>query len=150
MNGPGVPNVGPVDDRDELRRVFLADQSAAAHEHAAALFAELAGPRGVDYSGAPSGWLLRLVRRARRHRCAHWPCEGAELCFVAAHVGQLECRACSVRTGKALVGSLDEARCDVCREAAELEPFAFHAGTTLLVTGRCCAGCRPTVYGGPR
>lgn len=142
-----MPNVGPVDDRDELRRVFLDDQSAAAHEHAAALFAELAGPRGVDYSQRPSAWVLRLVRRARRNRCAHWPQEGSQLCFIAAHLGDMECRACSVRTARALAGSLDEVRCDLCRERAELEPFAFHAGTTLLVTGRCCAGCRAMVYG---
>jgi hypothetical protein len=134
-------------DLDALRRVFLNDQAAAAHEHAVALFAGMAGTRGTDYSRTPSAWLLRLVRRARRNRCAHWPREGADLCFVAAHLGQLECRACSVRTGRALAGSLDAARCDVCRERAELEPFAFHAGATLLVTGRCCAGCRPTVYG---
>jgi hypothetical protein len=49
--------------------------------------------------------------------------------------------------GKALAGSLDASRCDLCGELAELEPFAFHAGATLLVAGRCCAGCRPTVYG---
>lgn len=70
------------------------------------------------------------------------------MCFVAAHHGQMECRPCSVRTSRALAGSLDAARCDLCRERAELEPFAFHAGTTLLVTGRCCADCRATVYGG--
>lgn len=134
-------------DLDALRRVFLDDQAAAAHEEAAALFAGMAGARGVDYSRSPSAWLLRLVRRARRNRCAHWPQEGVELCFVAAHLGHLECRACSVRTGQALAGSLDGARCDLCREAAELELFAFHAGTTLLVTGRHCGGCRPTVYG---
>lgn len=134
-------------DLDALRRVFLADQARAAQEDAARLFAEMAGARGVDYDRAPSAWVLRLVRRSCRNRCAHWPQEGVELCFVAAHLGHLECRACSVRTGQALAGSLDGARCDVCREVADLELFAFHAGTTLLVTGRCCAGCRPTVYG---
>lgn len=136
-------------DLDALRRVFLEDQAAAAREHAMTLFAEMAGPRGTDYSGAPSGWLLRLVRRARRSRCVHRPLEGTELCFVAAHAGRLECRACSVRTARGLAGSLDEPRCDLCREVRLLEPFAFHAGATLLVTGRCCADCRSTVYGGP-
>lgn len=133
-------------DLDALRRVHLADQSAAAHEHAAALFARMAGARGVDYTQTPSPWVLRLVRRARRNRCAHWPIEGSQLVFVAAHLGQLECRACSVRTGRALAGSLDAVRCDVCRGDVELERFAFQVGT-LLSTGRCCAGCRVTVYG---
>jgi hypothetical protein len=41
-------------DLDDLRRVFLDDQAAAAREHAAALFAEMAGDRGVDYSRTPS------------------------------------------------------------------------------------------------
>jgi hypothetical protein len=134
-------------DLDALRAVFLGDQAAAARDHAAALFAELAGDRGTDYSRTPSAWLLRLVRRARRNRCAHWPQEGADVCFVAAHMGRLECRGCSVRTGRALAGSLDADRCDVCRERVELESFAFHAGATLLVTGRHCGGCRATVYG---
>ncbi|WP_138757673.1 hypothetical protein [Modestobacter altitudinis] len=53
------------------RRVFLDDQPTAAHEHAAALFEELAGARGVNYTRAPSGRLLRLVGRARRTPCAH-------------------------------------------------------------------------------
>jgi hypothetical protein len=134
-------------DLDQLRQVFLADQAAAAHEEAAELFARMAGGRGVDYSHSPSPWVLRLVRQARRNRCPHWPREdGTAVVFVAAHVGRLECRACSVRTAKALAGSLDEGRCDLCREQAELEVFAFHVGT-LLITGRCCAGCRATVYG---
>jgi hypothetical protein len=88
------------------------------------------------------------VRQARRIRCSHWPREGAEVVFLPAHVGQLQCRRCAARTEKALAGSPDEVRCDLCREVAELERFAFHAGGTLLVTGRCCAGCRATVYGG--
>ena len=134
-------------DLDELRRTFLDDQRAAAAEEAALLFTRMAGARGVDYSRRPSGWVLRLLRRTRRNRCVHWPREDAgAVVFVAAHLGQLQCRACSVRIGKAMAGSLDEGRCDVCRELAELEQFAFHVGT-LLVTGRCCAGCRPTVYG---
>jgi len=134
-------------DLDALRRVHLADQAAGALEHACELFAGLAGDRGVIYRpGHPSPWVLRLVRRARRMRCTHWPQGEAAVVFVAAHTGRLECRACSVRTARALAGSLDEARCDVCREVADLERFAFQLGT-LLVTGRCCAGCRPTVYG---
>lgn len=134
-------------DLDELRRVFLADQAAGAHEEALELFARMAGARGVDYSRAPSPWVLRLVRRARQMRCTHWPREGSAVVFIAAHRGVMECRACSGRTARALAGSLDEGRCDVCREVAELERFAFHADGTLLVTGRCCAGCRATVYG---
>jgi hypothetical protein len=133
-------------DLDFLRRVFVADQADAAHEDAAALFAELAGARGVDYTRQPSGWLLRLVKQARRHRCPHWPTEGAAVVFVAAQTGRLECRACSVRTAKVLAGSLDEGWCDLCRADVELERFAFRVGT-LLVTGRCCAGCRAAVYG---
>lgn len=133
-------------DLDELRRIFCADQAQGAHEEAAELFAGWAGARGVDYTGQPSAWVLRLLRRARRDRCAHWPQEGAAVVFVAAHTVRLECRVCSVRTGRALAGSLDEVRCDLCRETAELERFAFQVGT-LLVTGRCCAGCRPTVFG---
>lgn len=134
-------------DLDELRRVFLADQSAGAHEEALELFARMAGGRGVDYSRAPSPWVLRLVRKARRTRCSHWPREGSAVVFVAAHVGQLQCRVCATRTEKGLAGSPDGVRCDLCREVAVLERFAFHAGGTLLVTGRCCAGCRATVYG---
>ncbi len=65
---------------------------------------------------------------------------------LAAHVGQLECRPCSVQTARALAGSLDAARCEVRRGRATLELFASVLGT-LLFTGRCCAGCRPTVYG---
>jgi hypothetical protein len=75
--------------------------------------------------------------------------------FVAAHLGRLECRACSVRTAKALAGSLDAARCDLCREVRELEPCAFHAGSTLLVTagaalgaGRRCTGRRRELRAG--
>lgn len=134
-------------DLDALRRVFLDDQAAGAHEEAAGLFARMAGVRGVDYSRAPSGWVLRLVRRARRNRCAHWPREGSELVFLPAHVGQLQCRRCAGRTAARLADSPDAVRCDLCREVAELERFAFHAGT-LLVTGSCCAGCRVTVCGG--
>ncbi|WP_142026823.1 hypothetical protein [Blastococcus colisei] len=127
--------------------MFLADQAAGAHEEACELFARMAGARGVDYSRGPSPWVLRLVRRARRMRCAHWPREGSEVVYVAAHRGRMECRACSIRTARALAGSLDEGRCDLCRRSvAELERFGFNVGT-LLVTGRCCAGCRPTVYG---
>lgn len=136
-------------DLDALRRVLLDDQAAGAHEEAAELFARMAGARGVDYSRTPSGWVLRLVRRARRNRCAHWPREGSAVVFVAAHVGQMQCRVCADRTEKRLAGSPDGVRCDLCREVAELERFAFHAGGTLLVTGRCCGGCRATVYGGP-
>ena len=132
---------------DGLRRVFLADQRAGAYEEAAEVFAGMAGPRGVDYTRKPSAWLLRLMRRARRNRRSHWPQEdGDTLVFLPAHVGQLQCRACATETAAALPGSLDGRRCDVCRETAVLEPFAFHLGT-LLVTGRCCAGCRATVYG---
>jgi hypothetical protein len=127
--------------------VHLADQAAGAHEEAAELFARMAGARGVDYSRAPSPWVLRLVRRARRNRCAHWPREGSELVFIAAHVGQMQCRRCAGGTAARLAESPDAARCDVCRAVAELERFAFHAGGTLLVTGRCCGGCRATVYG---
>lgn len=134
-------------DYDELRRVFLADQAAGAHEEAAELFARMAGPRGTDYTGAPSPWVLRLVRKARRFRCAHSPREGSELVFLPAHVGQLQCRRCAGRTAARLDGSPDGVRCDLCREVADLERFAFHAGGTLLVTGRCCSGCRATVYG---
>jgi hypothetical protein len=106
----------------------------------------MAGPRGVDYSRRPSGWVLRPLRGARRNRFAHGPLEGAQVVFVAAHVGRLECRPCSVATARALAGSLNESRCDVCREQVEVERFAFHLGT-LLVTGRCCAGCRAAVNG---
>jgi hypothetical protein len=134
-------------DLDALRRVHLADQAAGAHDEATELFARMAGPRGVDYTRAPSPWVLRLVRRARRNRCAHWPREGSELVFLPAHTGQLQCRRCAGRTERALAESPDGVRCDVCREVAELERFAFHAGGTLLVTGRCCAGCRATVFG---
>ncbi|MCU1613135.1 MAG: hypothetical protein JWO98_675 [Frankiales bacterium] len=136
-------------DLDALRRVFLADQAAAAHEEAAELFARMAGPRGVDYSRPPSPWVLRLVRKSRRLRCSHAPREGSELVFLPAHVGQLQCRRCAGRTAARLAESPDGVRCDLCREVAELERFTFHAGTTLLVTGRCCPGCRSTVYGGP-
>lgn len=135
-------------DLDGLRRVFLLDQSAGAHEEAAELFARMAGARGVDYSRRPSPWVLRLLRRARRNRCAHWPREGSELVFLPAHVGHLQCRRCAGRTAARLAESPDGVRCDVCREVAVLERFAFHAGGTLLVTGRCCARCRTTVYGG--
>lgn len=135
-------------DLDALRQVFLADQAAGALEQACEDFASIAGDRGVVYrEGRPSPWVLRLLRRARRDRCTHWPQEGAAVVFVAAHTGRLECRACSVCTSRALAGSLDESRCDLCREQAVLERFAFHLGT-LLVTGRCCVGCRSTVYGG--
>jgi hypothetical protein len=125
------------------------DRAAGAHEEAAELFARMVGGRGVDYSRAPSPWVLRLVRRARRIRCAHWPREGSELVFLPAHVGQFQCRSCTGRTERALSESPDGIRCDLCREVAELEGFGFHAGGTLLVTGRCCAGCRATVHGGP-
>jgi len=82
VSGSGVPNLGLGDDGDALRRLFLAGQSAAAHAHAhaAILLAEMAGARGVDYSRTPSGGLLRLVRDARRNRCAHWPQGMAKLC----------------------------------------------------------------------
>lgn len=133
-------------DLDALRAVFLDDQAAGALEEACELFAGWAGARGVDYSREPSPWVLRLLRRARRNRCTHWPREGSAVVFVAAHVGRLECRVCARRTSRELVGSPDAARCDLCREAVELERFAFQVGT-LLLTGRCCAGCRPTVYG---
>lgn len=134
-------------DLEAMHRLFVEDQVAAAREHAASLFAELAGARGVDYSRRPSSWVLQLLRRARRNPCSHAPREGAgQIMFIAAHVGRMECRACSVRTANALTGSLDEGRCDICREVRELEQFAFHVGT-LLATGRCCAGCKATVYG---
>jgi hypothetical protein len=58
----------------------------------------------------------------------------------------MECRACARKTGQRLKRSPDAGRCNVCRDAVELEWFAFQVGT-LLVTGRCCAGCRATVYG---
>jgi hypothetical protein len=113
------------------------------------MFLSAAGARGVDYSRRPSGWVLRLLRRTRRNRCVHWPREDAgAVVFVVAHVGQLLCRSCAGRVAGELHGSVDERRCDACREVAELERFMFHAGPALLVSGRCCAGCRPTVYGG--
>lgn len=133
-------------DLDALRAVFLDDQSAAALEDASALFADMAGARGVDYSRRPSSWVLRVVRQARRHRCAHWPREGAAVVFVAAHAGRMECRVCAGKTSRRLVGTPDEARCDLCRERAEMERFAFQVGT-LLLSGRCCAACQATVYG---
>lgn len=134
-------------DYAALNRRFREDQAEAAREDATAVFADMAGARGVDYSQRPSGWVLRLVRQSRRHRCAHWPREGSAVVLVAAHTGRMECRRCARETSRGLVGSPDEARCDLCREAVELERFAFQVGT-LLLTGRCCAACRPTVYGG--
>ncbi|TFV49534.1 hypothetical protein [Blastococcus sp. TF02A-35] len=137
-------------DLDELRRIFCADQAAAALEDACEVIAATAGARGVDYSQRPSGWVLHLMRRARRMRCGHGPREGAgAVVFVPAHVGQLLCRACAHQVAKDLRRSLDGRRCDVCREEAALEPFMFQLDA-LLVTGRCCAGCRPTVYGEAR
>ena len=41
-------------DLDALRRTFLEDQAAVAREYAAALFVEMAGVRGVDYTRTPS------------------------------------------------------------------------------------------------
>lgn len=133
-------------DLDALHRVFEADQAAAAHEDAAERFAAMAGAHGVDYSKTPSPWLLRLVRRARRTRCPHWPQEGQQVVHLPTHLARLECSACAETTPGLLQGSLDEGRCDLCRTAAPLDPFAFQLGT-LLVTGRHCDSCRPTVYG---
>jgi hypothetical protein len=134
-------------DLDRMRRVFLDDQAAAAREEAAEMFRLAAGARGVDYSAEPSAWVLALLRDARRHLCPHAPREGSVLVFVPAHARQVMCRACAHRAARAMRGRPDEARCDVCREVAELTRFMFHAGSTLLVTGRHCAGCRATVYG---
>jgi hypothetical protein len=63
VTGPGAPNVGPVDYRDELRRVFLFDQSAGAHEDAMAVFAEMAGSRGQRVSRSHLKRLQRPVRQ---------------------------------------------------------------------------------------
>lgn len=106
----------------------------------------MAGARGTDYTREPSAWVVRLVKRARRNRCPHWPGEGSDLVLLPAHAEQLLCKACAGRAAKALPGSLDGPRCDVCRAVAPLEVFGFHL-RTLLVTGRSCAGCEATVYG---
>jgi hypothetical protein len=136
-----------VHDLDQLHRLFLDDQVAAPREEAAEMFRLAAGARGVDYGARPSAWVLALLRDARRHLCPHAPREGSVLVFVPAHVRQVMCRACAHAAAKAMRGRPDETRCDVCRQVATLERFMFHAGSTLLVTGRHCPGCRATVYG---
>lgn len=137
-----------VDEWNRLRALFLADQRAGAQREAADYVAGKAGgAEHVAKDWTPSPWVLALLAESRRNRCSHWPREGAALVFVVAHVRQMQCRSCAARSLASLAGSLDERRCDLCRDEADLAPFAFHAGSTLVVTGRCCAGCLAVVIG---
>jgi hypothetical protein len=135
---------------DALHRRFLDDQADAALEHAEALLSIAATEAGFEVTERlVSQWVTALIREARRWPCLHAPHRGRMLVIVPAHVRQWLCQSCSQRASRRLCGSLDEARCDVCRQPAALEPFVFQRGR-LVVTGRHCEGCTATVYGGAR
>jgi hypothetical protein len=134
-------------DLEDLRRRHLSEQAEAAEAEALERFRRAAGERPLVYQRETSPWVAEVLRVARRAPCAHAPRRGSQLVIVPAFIPQWLCRGCGDRALARVAGTPDELRCDVCREVAGLAPFMVHAGT-VLVSGKHCAGCRATVYGG--